>query len=146
MAQWANKSEDDFYGVYYIPLQEGGQFAMLYYPAYYQSTVARLYNFDGKNATLAQPVVISYAVKTSSGGQKYKEVTSGQPFPTYEEAQAYVANQTSGNYRIVGIDPFSSIVPLEPLNSYERIYPAAANITINATTVKIFKYLGPGGS
>jgi dolichyl-diphosphooligosaccharide--protein glycosyltransferase len=146
MAQWAGKSEDDFYGIYFIPLQEGGQVAMLYYPAYYQSMVARLYNFDGKNVTPTQPIVISYEERTSSGGQKYKEVTSGQPFPTYEEAQAYVANQTSGNYRIVGIDPFSSIVPLEPLNSYERIYPAAANITINTTTVKIFKYLGSGGS
>ena len=119
---------------------------MLYYPAYYQSMVARLYNFEGKNATPTQPVVISYEEKTGSTGQKYKEVTSGQPFPTYEEAQAYVANQTSGNYRIVGVDPFSSIVPLGALSSYERVYPAAANITINQTTVKIFRYLGSGGS
>jgi len=146
MAQWAGKSEDDFHGVYYIPFEEGGQWAMLYYPAYYQSMVVRLYNFDGKNATAAQSVVISYEERTGTGGQKYKEVTSGRPFTTYEEAQAYVANQTAGNYRIVGVDPFGSIVPLEPLNSYERIYPVAANITINATTVKIFKYLGPGGS
>jgi asparagine N-glycosylation enzyme membrane subunit Stt3 len=146
MARWAGKSEDDFQEVYYIPFEEGRQWAMLYYPAYYQSMVARLYNFDGKNVTPAQPIVISYEERTSTGGHKYKEVTSGQSFPTYEEAQAYVANQTSGNYRIVGGNPFSSIVPLEPLNSYERIYPAEANITINATTVKIFKYLGSGGS
>lgn len=142
MAQWANKTEDDFYGIYYVPFEEGGQWAMLYYPAYYQSMVARLYNFDGRNATPAQPVVISYEEKTGSTGQKYREVTSGQPFPTYEEAQAYVANQTSGNYRIVGVDPFSSIVPLGALSSYERVYPAAANVTINQTTVKIFSYLG----
>ena len=142
MAQWANKTEDDFFGVYYIPFQEGGQWAMLYYPAYYQSTVARLYNFDGKNATPTQPVVISYEEKTGSTGQKYKEVASGQPFDTYEEAQAYVANQTSGNYRIVGVDPFTSIVPLEELGSYERVYPAEPAITINQTTVKIFRYLG----
>ena len=146
MAQWAGKSEDDFYGVYYIPLQEGGQWAMLYYPAYYQSAVARLYNFDGKNVTPTQPVVISYEEKTAPTGEKYKEVTSGQPFPTYEEAQAYVANQTSGNYRIVGIDAFSSIVPLEELSSYERVYPLEANITINMTTVKVFKYLGSSQS
>jgi oligosaccharyl transferase (archaeosortase A-associated) len=146
MAQWANKSEDDFYGIYYIPFEEGGQWAMLYYPAYYQSAVARLYNFDGNNATPSQSVVISYQEKTGSTGQKYKEVTSGQPFDTYEEAQAYVANQTSGNYRIVGVDPFTSIVPLEKLSSYERIYPAEPAITINQTTVKIFRYLGSGGS
>jgi len=119
---------------------------MLYYPAYYQSAVARLYNFDGKNVTPTQPVVISYEEKTAPTGEKYKEVTSGQPFPTYEEAQAYVANQTSGNYRIVGIDAFSSIVPLEELSSYERVYPLEANITINMTTVKVFKYLGSSQS
>ena len=146
MAQWAGKSENDFYGIYYIPFEEGLQPAMLYYRAYYESMVARLYNFDGRNATAAQPVVISYVEKTSTEGQKYKEVTSGQPFSTYEEAQAYVANQTSGNWKIVGVDPFTSIVPLEELSSYERVYPAAANITINQTTVKIFRYLGSGGS
>jgi dolichyl-diphosphooligosaccharide--protein glycosyltransferase len=146
MAQWANKTEDDFYGIYYIPFEEGGQWAMLYYPAYYQSVVARLYNFDGKNATPAQSVVISYEEKTGSTGQKYKEVASGQPFDTYEQAQAYVANQTSGNWRIVGVDPFTSIVPLEELGSYERVYPAEPAITINQTTVKIFRYLGSGGS
>jgi hypothetical protein len=146
MAQWADKTEDDFYGIYYIPFEEGGQWAMLYYPAYYQSMVARLYNFDGNNATPTQSVVISYEEKTGSAGQKYKEVASGQPFDTYEEAQAYVANQTSGNYRIVGVDPFTSIVPLEELSSYERVYPAEPAITINQTTVKIFKYLGSGGS
>jgi len=142
MARWANKSEDEFYGVYYIPLQEGSRWAMLYYRAYYESMVARLYNFDGKNVTPTQPIVISYEEKAGSTGEKYKEVTSGQPFPTYEEAQAYVANQTSGNYEIVGVDPFSSIVPLEALSTYERVYPAGANVTINTTTVKIFEYLG----
>ena len=146
MAQWANRSEADFFDYYYIPLQEGGQFAVLYYPAYYQSMVARLYNFDGKNATPTQPVVISYEERTS-GGQKYREVTGAQALPTYEEAQAYVANQTSGNYRIVGVDPFRSIVPLEQLSSsYRRVYPVGSNITINATTVKIFEYLGSGES
>jgi len=115
---------------------------MLYYRAYYESMVARLYNFDGKNVTPTQPVVISYEEKAGSTGEKYKEVTSGQSFPTYEEAQAYVANQTSGNHRIVGVDPFSSIVSLEALSSYERVYPAGANVTINTTTVKIFEYLG----
>jgi dolichyl-diphosphooligosaccharide--protein glycosyltransferase len=146
MAQWAGKSEDDFYGLYFIPFQEGGQWGMLYYPAYYESTVARLYNFDGKNVTPTQSIVISYEEKAAPTGEKYKEVTSGRPFPTYEEAQAYVANQTSGNWRIAGVDPFSSIVSLEALSSYERVYPAGGNVTINATTVKIFRYLGSNQS
>jgi dolichyl-diphosphooligosaccharide--protein glycosyltransferase len=144
MAEWAGESEDEFYGVYYVPTSSsGGQWAILYYPAYYESTVARLYNFDGQAVNATQPLVISYQEQTS-GGQKYRQVTGAQSFPSYEDAQAYVANQTSGNYEIVGTNPFSSIVPLEKLNSYEFVYPLGA--TTNTTTVKIFKYLGSNQS
>jgi oligosaccharyl transferase (archaeosortase A-associated) len=146
MAEWAGENESDFYGVYYVQTQSGGQWTVLYYPAYYESMVARLYNFDCKNVTPAQPYVISYEERTTSGGQGYREVTGAQQLPTYEEAQAYVANQTSGNYEIVGIDPFSSIVSLEALSSYKRVYPADNVTTINSTTVKIFEYLGSNQS
>ena len=148
MAEWADKSADEFYEIYYLQTSDGWQVTYLYYPAYYNSTVVRLYNFDGKAVISTQPIVISYAEKVMSGGEKYKEITSGQPFSSYEDAQAYVAAQTSGNYRIVGVDPFSSIVPLEKLNSYEFVYPleATTNTTTNTSTVKIFKYLGSGQS
>jgi len=148
MAQWAGKSEDEFYGLYYIPAQAGGQWAMLYYPTYYESTVARLYNFDGKNVTAAQPIVISYE-EVTSGGQTYRQVTSGQYFPNYADAQTYVANQTSGNYEIVGSSPFDSIVPLEELKSYKLVYQSNATVTMGGLTlpsVKIFKYLGSSQS
>jgi oligosaccharyl transferase (archaeosortase A-associated) len=146
MAEWAGNSSNEFYEVYYIPptSSSGGQWVMLYYPAYYQSMVARLYNFDGKAVNATQPAVISYEEKVSSDGTKYKQVTWGQYFPSYEDAQAYVANQTSGNYRIVGGNPFTSPVPLEALNSYELVYES--NATITATTVKVFEYLGSGQS
>jgi oligosaccharyl transferase (archaeosortase A-associated) len=149
MAEWAGNSSNEFYEVYYMPPTEQGgqgQWALLFYPAYYQSMVARLYNFDGKavavNAT--QTAVISYEEMVASDGTKYKQITWGQYFPSYEDAQAYVANQTSGNYKIVGVDPFTSPVPLEALNSYQLVYPLEG--TINTTTVKIFEYLGTGES
>jgi oligosaccharyl transferase (archaeosortase A-associated) len=147
MAEWAGGNENDFYGVYYVPTSSGGvQPYMLYYPAYYESTVARLYNFDGKAVVPSanSSIVISYQEQTS-GGQKYRQVTWGQSFPSYEDAQAYVANQTSGNYAIVGGDPFDSIVPLEELKSYQLVHQSNATVTMYGQTVpsvKIFKYLG----
>jgi hypothetical protein len=126
----------------------GGQWAYLFYPAYYNSTVVRLYTFDGKAVTPTQSIVISYE-ETEYQGQKYKQVTWGQYFPTYEDAQAYVANQTSGNYKIVGDNPFSSIVPLEELKSYELVYQSNATKTMYGHTlpsVKIFEYLGSSQS
>jgi len=148
MVEWAGGSVDEFYEVYYLPTEEGGQWIPLYYPAYYYSTVARLYNFDGKAVPSTQPIVISYE-ENELGGEKYKEITSGQYFSSYEDARAYIAAQTSGNYEIVGESPFSSIVPLEELASYERVYQSEATTTVAGQTlpsIKIFKYLGPGES
>ncbi|MGB6874122.1 MAG: oligosaccharyl transferase, archaeosortase A system-associated [Dehalococcoidia bacterium] len=139
MVEWAEKSLNEFYEVYYVPTEQ--QWAYLFYPAYYNSIVVRLYNFDGKAVTPTESIVMSYEEKEYEG-EKYKEITSWQPFSSYEDAQAYVASQTSGNYRIVGVDSFSSPVPLEELNSYERVYPDP-DATTTTATVKIFKYLGP---
>jgi oligosaccharyl transferase (archaeosortase A-associated) len=139
MVDWAGGNLSEFYDFYYQQTQDGGQWGILYYPAYYNSTVARLYNFDGEAVNSTESVVISYKEMTVDGGS-YKEITNGWTFPTYEAAQAYVGNQTSGNYRIVGTDPFSSPMPIEELDSYERVYPTGNTTT--AKTVKIFKYLG----
>ena len=139
MVQWAGGNLSNFYDYYYQQTQDDGQWGMLYHPAYYNSTVVRLYNFDGKAVTPTESIVISYEEKTASGGGTYKEITNGWSFPTYEEAEAYVGNQTSGNYRIVGTDPFSSPVPLEGLDSYERVYPDPEATTTGS--IKIFKYL-----
>jgi oligosaccharyl transferase (archaeosortase A-associated) len=146
MAEWAGSNVSEFHEIYYLQTSDGWQAMYLFYPAYYQSMVIRLYNFDGKAVvpTTNSSIVISYEEREGGTGQKYKEITSGQPFSSYEDAQAYVASQTSGNYRIVGQDPFSSPVPLEELNSYELVYPLEA--TTDTTTVKIFKYLGSGQS
>jgi oligosaccharyl transferase (archaeosortase A-associated) len=145
MVDYAGSNESEFFETYYVPAEQtGGQgrWVTFLYPAYYQSTVARLYNFDGKAVTPTQSMVISY-VEQEYQGVKYKIITNGPNppvFPTYEDAQAYVASQTSGNYRIVGWDPFSSPVPLEELKSYKLVYPLGANTS--TTAVKIFEYLG----
>jgi oligosaccharyl transferase (archaeosortase A-associated) len=144
MVEYAGGNLNQFYDYYYQQTQDGGQWGILYYPAYYNSTVARLYNFDGKAVTPTETIVVSYQEKMTGEGGSYKEITNGWTFPTYEEAEAYVGNQTSGNYRIVGYDPFSSPVPLEELNNYELVYQSSTTITLR--TVKIFKYLGPGES
>jgi oligosaccharyl transferase (archaeosortase A-associated) len=154
MVDWAGGNEDDFYEYYGIPPQAAGgipQWAgLFYYPAYYRSTAVRLYNFNGEAVT---PSLNSTWVIPWSGesvfryqGQliKYKNII-GQPkfFSNYEDARAYVASQTSGNYAIAGYDPFSSIVPLEKLNSYDLIHQSGATAS---TTVKIFEYLGSNQS
>jgi oligosaccharyl transferase (archaeosortase A-associated) len=152
MVDWAGGNESDFFELYYVPATITGgqaQWASFLYPAYYDSTAVRLYNFDGKAVTPTQSLVISYDEKVTSDGLEYKEVTGAQQFATYEVAEAYISSQTSGNYRIVGLDPFSSPVPLEELSSYEPVYQSEATTTMQGHTlpeVKIFEYLGAGQS
>jgi len=143
MAEWAGSNVSEFYEVYYLQTEDDWQMMYLFYPAYYQSTVVRLYNFDGEAVVPTESIVISYE-ESEYGGEKYKIITSGQYFSSYEDALAYVASQTSGNYKIVGDKPFSSIVPLEELNSYELRHQFGA--TTATTTVKIFEYLGSSES
>ena len=147
MADWAGKNLSEFYEYYYVQTEQGGQFTTLFYPAFYQSMAIRLYNFDGKAVTPStnSSIVISYEEQPTGDGQKYKAITSGQAFATYEDAQAYIVAQTSGNYRLVGTSASSSPVPLEALADYERVYPDPAD-TAASTAVKIFRYLGSDGS
>jgi oligosaccharyl transferase (archaeosortase A-associated) len=151
MADWAGSNVSEFYEVYYMPQEDRFQGMYLFYPAYYQSTVVRLYNFDGEAVVPTESTVISYE-ESEYEGKKYKIITNGPnppSFPTYEEAEAYVAGQTSGNYRIVGQSPFNSPIPLEELNSYELVHQSEDTTTVlglTIPTVEIFKYLGSGES
>jgi oligosaccharyl transferase (archaeosortase A-associated) len=142
MADWAGNDSSEFYDIYYLQTSSGWQGMYLFYPAYYNSAVVRLYNFDAKAAVSTQPMVIAYQEQEIEG-ETFRIITNGPnppTFPSYEDAQAYVAAQTSGTYRIVGTDPFTSIVSLEELDSYQLVYPLEG--TINTTAVKVFERLG----
>jgi dolichyl-diphosphooligosaccharide--protein glycosyltransferase len=143
--RWTGSSEGEFFGVYYQPTEEGQlQRVNVFYPGYYRSMVARLYNFDGKAVVPTETIVISYEEKVSREGPTYKEITGSWSFPTYEEAEAYISSQESGNYRIVGPNPFVSPVPLEELTSYELVYESEARVNIadkSLPRVKIFEYI-----
>jgi hypothetical protein len=90
-------------------------------------------------------MVISYEERLSRDGQPYKEITSVKSFPDYEQAEAYVAGQKSGNYRIVGSDPFASPVPLQALEHYKLVYSSKGSKMMPSggliSEVKIFEYV-----
>ncbi|MDH5695326.1 MAG: oligosaccharyl transferase, archaeosortase A system-associated [Dehalococcoidia bacterium] len=155
IAMWADKfhavatlsgsSEEEFYDVYYQPQEGELKPVILFYPEYYRSLVIRLYNFDGSQVTPQSSMVISYQGKISREGKTYKEITSAQSFPSYEEAEAYISSQQSDNYRVVGTHPFISPVPLAALEHYKLIHSSDSRITqpgVGAISeVKIFEYV-----
>ena len=145
LAQWSGQKETEFFERYYM-LQEGKATPVhLIYPEYYRSMAARLYNFDGKAVTPEESTVISYEEKKDQKGEPVKLITGIESFPSYEEATAYISDQESGSYRIVGESPFISPVPLTALKNYELIYSSENSITQpgvgSIPSVKIFQYI-----
>ena len=145
MAVYAGKKSQKFVEAYYQPENGKLQRMLLFYPEYYQSLVTRLANFDGREVAAESPLVIAYEEKISLGGTPYKEITSRQSFLSYEEAEAYVSSQKSGNYKIVGTKPLASPVPLDALEHYKLIYTSKIRIMRPGTgivsSVKIFEYV-----
>jgi len=144
VATLIGSNQSEFYDVYYLPQDGMLKPVTLFYPEYYRSLAIRLYNFDGKQVTPQSSMVISYQEKVSQEGITYKEITGVQPFPSYEEAEAYVASQESGSYRIVGNSLFTSPVPLEALEHYKLVYSSPSSIIQPGLgpipEVKIFEY------
>jgi asparagine N-glycosylation enzyme membrane subunit Stt3 len=102
-------------------------------------------NFDGREVDPQRTTVISYEERISGDGKPYKLITSVESLPSYEEAEAYVSSQVSGNYRIVSENPFVTPVPLEAMEHYELVYSSASSKMEPGGSivpeVKIFEYV-----
>jgi hypothetical protein len=145
IATLSGSSPEKFYDVYYQPQEGKLKPVILLYPEYYRSLVIRLYNFDGKQVVPRNSTVISFEERIASDGQPYKEITSAKSFPSYEEAEAYISSQKSGNYRIVSSDPSASPVPLQALEHYKPVYSSKGSKMMPngslISEVKIFEYV-----
>ena len=144
VATLSGSSPEKFFDVYYQPREDKLEPVVLFHPEYYRSLLIRLYNFDGKQVVPKSSPVISYEERVSRDGQPYKEITSAKAFPSYEEAEAYISSQESGNYRIVNDNPFASPVPLPALEHYKPVYNSSSTRTMPGggliPEVKIFEY------
>ncbi|MCD6599545.1 MAG: oligosaccharyl transferase, archaeosortase A system-associated [Dehalococcoidia bacterium] len=138
---WAGKNPNEFYGTYYVP-QKGGKLKAVtfFYPSYYQSTVVRLYNFDGEATTPRDStIIISYMEKVNPVGKLYREITGVQEFSSYEEAEAYISKQELGKYVLGNYDAFATPVPLEKMEHYQLVHTSAQK-SQGKPEVKIFEY------
>lgn len=169
VATWADKSPAEFSEIYYYHLPEENQLVpiLLYYPEYYRSLAIRLYNFNGEAVTLESFVtydhdaelheqirsvtpdatmVISYEDRVSGEGITIKLITGVEYFGSYQEAEAYRIAKESDKYRIVGLDPFVSPVPLEAVQGYKLVFSSllssqAPNSVVSVPQVKIFEFV-----
>ncbi len=149
MPVFGEGTENAFHETYYRPT-EGGMLepVRLYYPAYYQCMVVRLYLFDGEAVVAEDPMVVSYEERVTKEGIKYKRITESESFATYEAAADYLAECESDNCVLVSNDLLSSPVPLAALEQYQPLHESHAKMTIagkrRLPEVKIFEYVSAG--
>jgi len=143
LATLSNSNYSKFYDVFlkkqnnqYVP-------SILFYPEFYRSMVARLYNFDGKAVVPDSVSVIEFSEFTAQDGNKYQEIIDSRKFTSYEAAQQFVKDNSGKNYIIAGEDPSISPVPLDELRDYKPVYSSSQKVLVGSKSqpnIKIFEY------
>jgi asparagine N-glycosylation enzyme membrane subunit Stt3 len=160
LAYWAEQDLSKFYETYFIQYETDKYYPKaFYYPQYYQSTLVRLYNFNGEAVTSENATVLTYEVVKDNNGNSAKLITDAKEFSSYQEALNYMAKEGPTNHVLVGVNPFISPIPLEALSDYKLVYASDApeslvthqdlvllpELNISYTEVpeiKIFEYIG----
>jgi dolichyl-diphosphooligosaccharide--protein glycosyltransferase len=145
IARWAGKEPSEFFDICYRQESDGSlRPVMLYYPEYYRSMCVRLYVFGGKEYRPQDATwLVSFGDAPDAVGTASKYIDGILAFDTYEEAEEYLARQSSARWRLAGLSPSQSCVPLEPLDDYELVYPSPSGVGGKAgeddSRVKIFE-------
>jgi oligosaccharyl transferase (archaeosortase A-associated) len=113
----------------------------VFYPAYYQSMLARLYLFDGKPQTPAGSTWVVRYDEVTTGDRRRKRIRQLQRFDKYEQALEYLREHPTANQIIAGLNPLASCVPLPALDGYYAAYSSQSKPTgPGLHLVKIFEY------
>jgi dolichyl-phosphooligosaccharide-protein glycotransferase len=135
---YAGLSLSQFMEVYYTVSGSLYKPVLYFHPAYYQSMAVRLYSFAGAEVNPANTLVISWQAKTDQSGRQFKAVVTSNSFSTYNEAKAFIDQQKTGNYEIIGTASNQSPVPLPSLPNYKAVYDTGGQ---DAKAVRIFEYI-----
>lgn len=142
LATLSNSSYSHYYDVFLQ--QQNNQYVptILFYPEYYRTMVARLYNFDGRAVIPDTVSVIEYKEITVQDGRRFKEINEIKKFNSYDAAQQFI-KENNKNYIIVGDDPYKSPVPLDELKGYKLVYNSNEKVSTGSilqSEIKIFEY------
>jgi len=146
IARLGGHDEFELYEPYLEPKEDGAyKPIVLYYPEYYRSMLNRLYLFAGREYV---PEWSTWAVRFSTlsteTGFQFKRIDQGLKFKTYDLAVKFLDEHPGEPWRIVGLSPVESCVPLEAVRHFQRVYqsPTQAPFT-NARPmgmVEIFEF------
>ena len=142
MLNWAGLDQEKYIPTYYIQQDDAVYERQVFSLEYYRTFVVRLYNFNGQGAPGGRAVVVTYQDARDIHGIIFKLVVNAEEFDSYQEALDFVNAQDSGyKYEIVGVNPFESPIPVEPIEGYNLVYSSQELIS-DVPSIKIFEYIG----
>jgi dolichyl-diphosphooligosaccharide--protein glycosyltransferase len=121
IARWGETDPSRFYELAW----DRGRPLFLYHPDYYRTMAIRLFGYDGRRWT---PSNSTWAVMVDLK----RNLVASRRFATYEDAVDFV-DRERGGWRLVGLDPVRSCVPLEPLTRFSLAFASPAH------DVKVFR-------
>ena len=123
IVNWTGQSHDRFYEVAYR--RQGSEWVpvWIFHEPYYRAMAFRLSVLGGQGTTPVNTTsVVTLANRVDENGVRFREVVGQQTYLTYDEAvrAAVVARDAI----VVGLDPWQSAFPLEPLKSLVQVHAA----------------------
>jgi dolichyl-diphosphooligosaccharide--protein glycosyltransferase len=142
---WNGAERSDDYESYSQRTSGSGlESIVLYYPAYFQSTLVRLQCLSGQAVHPESFRVIRYEETGGLPGAE-KLIVGLERFPTYEDALAFIQSDGDDHLRIVSTDPCVSCVPLEALERYTLVFESEEKTTLaghDMSAVRVFQVAG----
>jgi dolichyl-diphosphooligosaccharide--protein glycosyltransferase len=142
---WNGEERSDYYESYSQRTSGSGlESIVLYYPAYFQSTLVRLQCLSGQAVHPESFRVIRYEETGGLPGAE-KLIVGLERFPTYEDALAFIQSDGDDHLRIVSTDPCVSCVPLEALERYTLVFESEEKTTLaghDMSAVRVFQVAG----
>jgi oligosaccharyl transferase (archaeosortase A-associated) len=141
---WAGQDQGKYFATYYVSNNNQYQAVQLYTLDFYRMLVVRLYSFDGKAVPDGKPVVVTYTTQTKNG-QTFKLVSKADNYPSYQAALNFIATQKTGNYDIVGTNPFVSPIPQDAVTDFNLVYSSPATVSFSGNftipDIKVFEHV-----
>jgi dolichyl-diphosphooligosaccharide--protein glycosyltransferase len=125
VADWAGATHDDYYGIYYRRAGADWSPVWVFHEPYYRSMAYRLSVLGGAGTRPVDATsVITIAERTDTAGRRFREVTSERTYPSYDAAREAAAGRSAATTLIVGLDPWRSAFPLDPMPALAQIHAA----------------------
>jgi asparagine N-glycosylation enzyme membrane subunit Stt3 len=112
---WTGKTHAQYYEVAYRRTEGQWVPTWIFHEPYYRSMAFRLSALGGAGVTPANATTVAtFASRVDNNGMQFRELVSQHTYPTYEDAVR--AREAAGAEAvIVGLDPWQSAIPLEPV-------------------------------